>query len=138
MIDTPLWLSHHWDHESDRCVVIRGRHVCRRCVVLYPLSFAAALVLGVGPSWPDRLDPVVLWLLPLPAVLEFIGEHLCWFRHSPARLVALTVPLAVACGRLYLRYLDNLADGLVWAVLSTYGAVCFAAAIVGIRRRRSR
>ena len=38
---SPLWLSHHPPHELDRCVVVGGRHVCRRCVLLWPLTFVA-------------------------------------------------------------------------------------------------
>lgn len=122
-----MWLSHHWSDEHDRCALVAGRYVCRRCLVLYPLSLVAALVLGVVASWPDRLDPWFLWLLPLPSVLEFVAEQLGLARHSPRRLVVLTVPLAVACGRLYVRYLDDQTDGLVWSVVTTYLIVCLGA-----------
>jgi hypothetical protein len=124
---TPMWLSHHWPDEYDRCVDLRGRKVCRRCLVLYPVSLVAALVLGLVASWPERLDPWFLWLLPLPAVLEFVAEQLRLVRHSPRRLVVLTVPLAVGCGRMYVRYLDDQRDGLVWTVVGTYGIVCVVA-----------
>ena len=124
---TPLWLSHHWPDEYDRCVVVGGRRVCRRCLVLYPVSLAAALFLGLVWCWPERLDPWFLWLLPLPAVVEFVAEQLRWIRHSPTRLVVLTVPLAIACGRMYVRYLDDQRDGLVWTVAATYLLVCVSA-----------
>jgi hypothetical protein len=124
---TPLWLSHHWPDEYDRCVVLRGRRVCRRCLVLYPVSLVAALFLGLVACWPERLDPWFLWLLPLPAVLEFVAEQLGLVRHSPTRLVVLTIPLAIACGRLYVRYLEDQRDGLAWSVAATYLLVCVAA-----------
>lgn len=133
--DTPMWLSHHWPDEYDRCALVAGRRVCRRCLVLYPLSFAAASVLGLVASWPDRLDPWFLWLLPLPAVVEFVAEQLRVVRHSPRRLVVLTVPLGVACGGLYVRYLDDQTDGLVWSVATTYLGVCLAAWLVRAFRR---
>ena len=41
--DTPMWLSHHWPSDYDRCAVVAGRHVCRRCLVLYPLALVAAV-----------------------------------------------------------------------------------------------
>lgn len=131
-----MWLSHHWSDEYDRCVVVGGRRVCRRCAVLYPLSLVSALVLGLVASWPERWDPWFLWLLPLPAVIEFVGEQVGVIRHSPRRLVVLTVPLAVACGRLYVRYLDDLGDALVWSVVSTYGCVCVGAWFVKAFRPR--
>lgn len=31
MADTPLWLSHHWPGEYDRCAMVARRHICRRC-----------------------------------------------------------------------------------------------------------
>ena len=133
---TPLWLSHHRPDEYDRCLLIGRRHVCRRCAVLYPLAFVAALVLS-AVSWPERLDTWLLWLLPLPAVLEFIGEQRGMIRHSPTRLVLLTVPLAVACGRLYARYLDEPGDSLVWTVVGIYGGLCLLEALMKLYRRPS-
>jgi hypothetical protein len=132
--DTPLWLSHHRPDEYDRCLVIGHRRVCRRCAVLYPLSIVAGIVLSTV-SWPERLDVWLLWLLPLPAVLEFIGEQRGVIRHSPARLVAFTVPLAVACGRLYTRYLDEPGDRLVWTVVGVYGGLCLLEALMKLYRR---
>ena len=57
-------------------------------------------------------------------MLEFVAEQLRLVQHSPRRLVVLTVPLAVACGRMYVRYLDDQRDELVWSVAATYGLVC--------------
>ena len=136
MGDTPMWLSHHWPDEYDRCVVVGGRHVCRRCLVLYPLSLVAALFVAHVASWPERLDPWFLWLLPLPSVLEFVAEQLRLVHHSPRRLVLLTVPLAVACGRLYVRYLDDTRDDLVWSVVLAYGGACVVAGFVRAFRPR--
>ncbi|MBI2710046.1 MAG: hypothetical protein HYX34_10170 [Actinobacteria bacterium] len=128
--DTPIWLSHHWPDEYDRCVRLRGRWVCRRCAVLYPVSLVAAVVIGAGLRWPARLDPWFLWLLPLPAVVEFIAEHLRLVRHAPTRLVVLTIPLAVATGRMYVRYLDRPGDRLVWTVVLAYGGACLVAGLL--------
>jgi hypothetical protein len=124
---SPLWLSHHWPDEYDRCVTLGGRRVCRRCLVLYPVSFVSALVLGLVASWPERLDRWFLWLLPLPAVVEFVAEQLVLVRHRPGRMVALTVLLGIACGRLYVRYLDDQRDDLLWQVAVTYLLVCVGA-----------
>ena len=72
---TPLWLSHHWPHDLDRCIDVRGFKVCRRCAVLYPLGLLSALVLGAVGSWPDAVDRWLVWLLPLPAFVDFVGER---------------------------------------------------------------
>jgi hypothetical protein len=122
--DAPMWLSHHWPEDHGRCVTVRGRLVCRRCLVLYPTALLVAVVFGLWLTWPERLDPWLLWLLPLPAVVELAGEHLGLLRPHARRLIAVTVPLGIACGRLYLRYLDDLTDGLVLSVVGVYGGLC--------------
>lgn len=127
---TPLWLSHHWPDDHGHCVSIRGRMACRRCLVLYPLALATAVVFGLWVEWPERIDAWALWVLPLPAVLELVGEQLGLLRSRPGRLVACTVPLAVACGRLYLRYLDDHTDALVLGVTATYTTTCLAVVLI--------
>ena len=66
---TPLWLSHHDPGAYDRCVVVAGRHVCRRCLVLYPLAFVV-LVVAQGSGWSGPTEALALVALPLPAVLS--------------------------------------------------------------------
>lgn len=132
---TPLWLAHHWPHDFHRCIEVRGRMVCRRCSVLYPLGILSAFVLANVASWPDGLDLWLVWLLPLPAFVELVGEQLGWFGPDPRRLVAVTVPLAVACGRLYVRYLDDHGDLVPFAVIFGYGLACVAVVAVSARRR---
>lgn len=133
---TPLWLSHHWPEDYDRCVLIGRRHVCRRCLVLYPLAFGVALV--VAAIVPDvATAPWTAWvtvLAPLPAVVEFVAEHLGAARHSPARQVAVTVPLGVGLGVGFARYLSDLTDPVFWGTVVVYGGVCGLAAIARVRR----
>ena len=127
--ETPLWLSHHYPDDYDRCVVVKGRHVCRRCIVLYPTAIVAGIVLAVAGPWPTELDPWLLWLLPLPAVAEFVLEHRNVIKHSPTRLVVFTIPLAIACARMYQLYLDDAGNSLVWTVVGLYGGLCLMAAV---------
>lgn len=137
MADTPMWLSHHWPSGYDRCAVIRGRHVCRRCLVLYPVALVAGVAFGVGGWWGSSLDVWLLWLLPLPGVIEFVLDNLGAIRYSPVRQMALSGLGAVAAGLGYVLYLDDHLDPLVLSVVGVYTAVCVAAVVVGSRRRRS-
>ena len=130
-----MWLSHHWPEDHERCINMRGRMVCRRCVVLYPVALLVVIVFGVWDVWPERLDDWLLWLLPLPAVVEFAGEHLGYLRPHPGRLIAVTVPLAVACGRLYLRYIDEPTDELTLSVVGGYGVTCVLVVLLTSSRR---
>lgn len=136
--DTPMWLSHHWPDAYDRCAVVGGLHVCRRCLVLYPLALVAGLAVGIGSWWPHELDPWVLWLFPLPGVVEFVLDNLGRIPYSPRRQVVLSAFGAVAAGLGYVRYLDHNTDPLVWSVLGVYTAICLAGAIIGgLARARS-
>lgn len=135
--DTPMWLSHHWPDDYDRCAVVGGLHVCRRCLVLYPTALVTVLLVSLGSWWPDALDPWVLWLFPLPGVIEFSLDNLRLIDYSPRRQMLLSAPGAVAAGLGYVRYLDDTLDPLVWSVVAVYTTICVAAVVVGALRRRS-
>lgn len=134
--DTPMWLSHHWPHAYDRCVEWRGLHICRRCFVLYPLALVSGVAIGIGSWWPHGLDPWVLWLFPLPGVIEFVLDNLGRIPYSPRRQIVLSGAGAIAAGLGYERYLTDPTDSLVWTMVAVYTAVCLAGAIVGGLTRR--
>lgn len=137
--DTPMWLSHHWPVDYDRCAVVGGLHVCRRCLVLYPLALVVGVAISIGSWWPHDLDAWVLWLLPLPGVIEFVLDNLGRIPYVPRRQMMLSAGGAVAAGVGYVRYLDRTTDPLVWSVVAAYTAACLAGAIVGgMRRSRTR
>src|SRR3954447_13756943 len=94
---TPMWLAHHYPEDYDRCLRVGRRHVCRRCAVLYPIAFVT-LVATAGWHPPEGVDLVLVALLPLPALAEFVLEHVGVVHYAPARLVALTVPLGLGLG----------------------------------------
>jgi hypothetical protein len=137
MADTSMFLSHHWPAHYDRCVVIGGRHVCRRCVVLYPVAIVVAILAGAGVTWPHRWDPWVFWLLPIPGVVEFVLDVLGAVRHRPVRQVVVSAMLAVAYGKILWRYSHHPGDGLVWAVVGIDTGICAVAALVAAALRRS-
>jgi hypothetical protein len=133
---TPMWLSHHFPEHYDRCVVVGSRHICRRCLTLYPLAFAVMIVSLVGP-WPGEIDGWLVVLLPLPSITEFVLEHLGVIRYQPVRQIVLTIPLAVALGRGFAIYVEDPTSLLFWGVVLVYGGVGVAAALAGARRTRS-
>jgi hypothetical protein len=123
-----LWLSHHDPVGYDRCVVVAGRQVCRRCLVLYPLALVV-LVAAQGLSWSGSAEALALVVLPLPAVIEFVLEHRGAIRYSPGRQIAVTVPLAIALGAGFDRYLDRHTDPLFWSTVVAYSGICLWSAL---------
>ena len=134
--DTTMWLSHHWPARYDRCAVVAGRHVCRRCLVLYPVAIAVAVAAGFGLRWPDDADVWLLWLLPLPGVVEFCLDALGVIRHRPWRQVVVSALLAVAYGKILWRYSQHPGDGLVWAVVAVTTGICGVVALIANWVRR--
>jgi hypothetical protein len=129
-----MWLSHHYEEDYDRCVIIGRRHVCRRCLVLYPVAALALVLARTGVRWRTSLDPWLLVTLPLPGVAEFVLEHLHVIRYRPRAQVLVTIPLGVALGVGFDRYLHHYTDGLFWGVVVLYGAVCFSSVLIGAKR----
>ncbi|MCB0978277.1 MAG: hypothetical protein KDB02_12550 [Acidimicrobiales bacterium] len=136
--DTPMWLSHHWPSDYDRCAVVGGLHICRRCLVLYPVALVTGIAVSLGSWWPQGLDAWVLWLFPLAGVVEFVLDNLRLVRYSPVRQMALSAPGAFAAGIGYVRYLDKTLDPLVWSVVGVYTTVCVLGVVAGhLRSRRA-
>ena len=129
-----MWLAHHYPDDYDRCVVIGRTHVCRRCIVLYPVAFAVMGLALADIRVPESLDHWLLVLLPAPAVTEFVLEHLGVVRYQPLRQTLLTIPMGVALGIGFARYLDHQGDPLFWGVVVGYSFIGLGASIIGWRR----
>ena len=118
------WLAHHGEEDLDRCVRIGPLAVCRRCLVLWPLTwgFLALLVAFRAPAqaWWDVLVPVLL----LPPVVEFVGVHVGRWSYRPARVWALTPLLAAALARLLHRLVLLPADPWSTGILAIAGLAC--------------
>ena len=133
-----VWLSHHHIDQLDRCVVIRGRHVCRRCLTLYGISTVIAVLALAGlPPWPARLDTVMIWGLSIVGTAEFVSEQVGWTTYRPWRQVAATAVVALAFGRALAYELDDRWDWYFWGPILVFGTIWFVASRIGDRRRAS-
>lgn len=132
-----LW-THHWGDEHDRCAHVGGRLVCRRCLVLYPVTIAVLILARFGVRWPGNLDTMLLFALPLPLVLDFVLEHMGYTRYSPRRQLATTFLGAISLGHAFARYLEHNNDPLFWSMVGWYGGLCAGSLVVHhLRDRRS-
>lgn len=133
-----MWLAHHWPDHYERCAVIAGRHVCRRCLVLYPLTIAVAVAAVAGVLlWPRRFDPELTWLLSIPGTLEYVAEQLGLLRYRARRQMIATALTAIPLGRGLSYEFEHRWSWYFWGPLLVFGTIWFTATIVG-RRTRSR
>lgn len=133
-----MWHSHHWPEEYDRCTMIGGRPVCRRCLTLYPLAILVAVVsyLGTAP-WPEAYDIWLIWGLCVPATIDFVGEQLMLFRYSARRQIVATALFAPAFGQGLAHELADAWSGVFWGPVFTFCTIWFFAALAG-RNLRNR
>lgn len=88
---SPLWLSHHHEPDSERCVHLAGRSVCRRCLTLYPTVVVTALV-SLSFWRPNGLPAAVfVSLVLLPFLGEWTAEHAGLVGYSPRRQTAVSL-----------------------------------------------
>lgn len=114
--------------------MIGGRPVCRRCAVLYPLAIVTAIAEIAG--WiPSGLGTWILWVAPVPMVVEWCAEHVLDARYSPGRQTITSAAAAVSAGIALGRHARSPFEPMASAAMVTYVAICAVAWIVGTRRR---
>jgi hypothetical protein len=133
-----MWHAHHWPDEYDRCTMIGGRPVCRRCLTFYPLAVLVAIVSLLGPApWPETYDLWFIWGLCAPATIDFVGEQLMVFRYSVRRQVVATTLMAPAFGQGLAHELDDSWSLEFWGPVLAFCTIWFVAALAG-RKLRNR
>jgi uncharacterized membrane protein len=127
-----IWLAHHWPEQYDRCFLIRGHHVCRRCLILYPLALAVAFasLAGIAP-WPPALDLWFIWGLCIPATLDFVAEQTGLIAYSARRQAIVTAVLAPALGRGFAHELENSWSWEFWGPVLVFCTLWFASTVAG-------
>ena len=128
-------LSHHLPHEHDRCVVIGTRHVCRRCLILYPVAFTVMFLALGSIGWPESLDPVLLLMLPAPVAIEYVAEQLGGLRYDTRRQVLLTMVAAPALGTGLARHIVSPFGTWFMVMIGVHGGACGAAHLLASYRR---
>lgn len=130
-----LWHAHHWPHRYERCVTVGTRHVCRRCLWFYGVAFVVMGIglAGLGP-WPTAWDAVLLWVLPIPATIEFASGELSRLRYDPRRQIFVTVPMALAVGRGFAAELEARWSWTFWGPCLVFGSLWLVSALLGRHR----
>ena len=132
-----LLLAHHHEDYRGRCATVADHDVCRRCLVLYPVLLATmvAVTLGVGSAVPVWWRNPLVWLLPLPAALEYGAETLGLFRYRPRRQVAVTAVSALAGGAGFAWERQAPTTVSAWTAAIAYGTCAVVLSVIGWRRQ---
>jgi uncharacterized membrane protein len=128
--------SHHAPEEEHKCVRVPGLPpLCSRCLGIYPVMLVVLVLQLAGQFDLAWTDPWLALLLPLPTVVEFLGEQLGRWKGSNTLRLLLGLPLGIAMARLFVRYLRDPFDPFFWAVIAVYGGTCGLIAAFVLRRR---
>lgn len=135
-----LFVSHHAPEELDHCLRVpmpggRTLPVCARCTGIYPLTFVLLVLQLAGRLDLAWLDPWGVLLLPLPAVIEFLGEQTGRWKGGNAARILTGLPLGLALSRMFVRYFAHPMDPFFWGVVAVYGGSCGLVAAFALRRR---
>jgi hypothetical protein len=129
-----LLLSHHHAGQEERCLIVGRAHICRRCLILYPIAFAVLLFSAAGYHWPVAWDPYLLVALPGPVAAEYVLEQIGLITYSARRQAICTLLAAPALGRGFHRYLSIPEDRALHWMVAGFGGACLLAFLFGNRR----
>lgn len=127
-------LAHHWPGQLQRCYQFwLGRRpiwFCARCTGLYPvLALVLIALLSVRPA-PGRLDLIWLFVLPLPALVDWARSRLTpwsginWLRSLTGALLGVSLARTVQL---------NMVEPGHWLVVAQLGAL--VAIVLGVELR---
>lgn len=133
-----MWVAHSFgDDNYERCLRIplpghRVLPLCSRCSAFYPTLAVGLLAFTLG-GWPGP-PTWLLWILPLPSLVEAVTE---WLELRPAHnglRFLLAVPLGITVAALLTRYFDNALDSTFWAIVLIYGGIAGVVLLIRLRR----
>lgn len=135
-----LFFSHHAPDQYDHCWRFplpggRSLPICARCSGVYPLAIVLLVLQLAGVFSLAATDPWLVLLLPLPAVVEFLGEQAGWWRGRNAARILTGIPLGIGMSRMFVRYFAHPSDPLFWGIVAVYGGICGITAAIVLRRR---
>lgn len=96
--DTPLWLSHHHQGQEDRCTSVGDLHLCRRCLVLYPVAGVVAVVTSFIDLTGSFTVAVGVTALLVPFLGDWVADHLDLVEYSARRSAIVSATGAVGLG----------------------------------------
>jgi hypothetical protein len=127
-------LSHHRPEEYDRCYRVGPLRLCARCSGLYPTLAVMLVLQHCGFLGEPRLEWVLLYLLPLPALWSWARRRLWGIPGSNPMATCTGVMLGIALGRGLYRHLVNPCSPQI--LLQFLGLAASVVTVELLRRRR--
>lgn len=132
---TPLWVSHHRADQVDHCVRVGRLHVCRRCLVLYPVVVVTAVVVATVDPVASPLVGLGVVVALIPFLVDWVTEHLGFTAYSAPRSALVSVIGALGLGSALGVHVHHPFEPLVTVPVAVVAA---AAALVAVLGRWSR
>ncbi len=128
----PPWvmlIAHHYPKDYDRCYKLRAGGttlpICARCAALYPVCVLLLVLQFTVLKIPPALDPVFLFILPLPAFIEWALRKMdAWKSSNMARSIT-GILFGAGLSRGFYYYLRNPLHPLAWSQ-GLYFLICFS------------
>lgn len=119
-----LLLSHHHEDQAERCQQVFGLSVCRRCLIIYPLSLLIGVTLNtiLSPLSESFAWTLVL-LLPAPATFEHMGELSGTLPYAQTRATVLNVLMGIGIGVGLSALWGSTSDSIFWLPLVLYSVL---------------
>jgi hypothetical protein len=103
---------------------------------MYPVAFVVTALALAGWDLASPWSQLALVVLPLPALVEFVGEHRRAWAYSSSRQAWLGTLQGAGMGVGFGRYLETPSDPWFWVVAVTFSLVALVAALTAPRERR--
>lgn len=133
-----LFISHHFPKDYDRCFIIHlGKMklpVCSRCIALYPTMLALLILQFTLLKIPQSLDPLFIFIFPLPAFVEWGLRKANAIKSSNVARVITGILFGAGLSRGFYYYLRNPLHPLAWAQ-GLYFLICFSLIYLFLRAR---
>ena len=132
-----LWHAHHHPHRYERCTTIAGRPVCRRCLWFYGAAFTTLFAgfFGLSP-WPASWDIVMVWVLSIPATIDFVAGELGKLQYDPRRQIVVSSILGLAVGRGFYVELAERWSWTFWGPVLVFGSLWLAVALYAFSKNK--
>lgn len=131
-----FFLAHHHPDEYDRCYRLGPLRLCARCTGLYPAMIVMLVLQARGVIAAPRAEWVLLYALPLPAVVSWTRRRLLGVTGSNPVTTLSGALLGVALGRGLFVYFADPRAPVFWAQIAGLTVAVIAVEIMRRVRRR--